>query len=127
MTNRKRLLREVVGLPYYGRSFPFVPWTLRTKLRVSLTFLGELRRELGWGRFLGFWLALPFRIVPALREGHEGYRMTRRSFGVLAEMEWLLLVIMFRILTRIEGPERAYNFTRRAIQKAAVYMMPEYY
>jgi hypothetical protein len=25
---RKRPLSEVSSLPYYGRSFPFIPWTL---------------------------------------------------------------------------------------------------
>lgn len=124
---RKRPLGEVASLPYYGRSFPFIPWKLSSRLRVSLVFARHLYRELGLPGFLRFWLLVPFRLFPALGRYREGLRLTRRSFGCMAEMEWLLLLLIYEELERREGKAVAYRFAREAIQDCSRFMMREFY
>lgn len=98
---------SVEHLPHYGKHFPFIPWSLTSKLRVSWVFAAELRRVLGLRRFLAFWLALPLRLPPTLRRHRAGFREMRRRFGVIAEAEWVLLVVIHGVLEHRDGPAEA--------------------
>ncbi|WP_099025769.1 L-2-amino-thiazoline-4-carboxylic acid hydrolase, partial [Mycolicibacterium palauense] len=119
--------RDVSELPHYGQHFPFLPWTTTTKLRVSWVFARRLRAELGWTRFIAFWLRLPVAALPALRTCRAGFSLMHDSFGFLAEMEWILLVVIHRRLEASSGKERAYRFAREAIQDCSRFMMNEFY
>ncbi len=45
---------SVEHLPHYGEHFPFIPWSLTSKLRVSVGVrAASCRRVLGWPRFVG--------------------------------------------------------------------------
>lgn len=127
MENRRRSLEDVSSLSYYGRHFPFIPWSLGSKLRVSLVFARHLFKELGALRFVIFWLALPFRLLPTYRKYRQGFALMAGKFGFMAEMEWLLLVIIYRDLEKKEGKERAYRFAKTAIQDASSFMMNDFY
>ena len=118
---------SVEHLPHYGKHFPFIPWSLTSKLRVSWVFAAELRRVLGWPRFIAFWLALPFRLPGTLRRHGAGFREMRHRFGVIAEAEWVLLVVIHGVLERRDGAAAAYDFARRAIQRASTFMMADFY
>jgi L-2-amino-thiazoline-4-carboxylic acid hydrolase len=126
-TPRGLPLEDVVNLPNYGKSFPFIPWTLRSKLRVSLVFARTLLHDLGWTRFLVFWMALPFRLGPTYRSHGEGFRLMRAKFGLMAEAEWILLVIIYRYLDKTRGKDDAYAFAKRAIQRSSEFMMNDFY
>lgn len=102
-----RATASVEHLPHYGEHFPFIPWSLTSKLRVSWVFAAELRRVLGLRRFLAFWLALPLRLPPTLRRHRAGFREMRRRFGVIAEAEWVLLVVIHGVLEHRDGPAEA--------------------
>jgi hypothetical protein len=54
---------QVRDLPYYGRNFPFIPWTLTSKLLVSFVFAGNLYGEFGPIQFVAFWLLMPFHVL----------------------------------------------------------------
>jgi len=124
----KRLpLDRVKALPYYGRHFPFIPWTVASKLRVSFVFAGDLLHELGLLRFLGAWFMLPFRLVPAYRKYREGFRSMGCSFGPIAEIEWILLVIVYRDIESKKGKDNAYLFARKAMQRSSQFMMNDFY
>ncbi|MCB2175163.1 MAG: L-2-amino-thiazoline-4-carboxylic acid hydrolase [Actinomycetales bacterium] len=118
---------SVEQLPHYGKHFPFIPWSLTSKLRVSWVFASELRRALGWPRFVAFWLALPFRLPTTLRHHAAGFREMRLRFGAIAEAEWVLLVVIHGVLERRDGATAAYDFARRAIQRASTFMMADFY
>jgi len=118
---------EVSDLPHYGEHFPFLPWSTTTKLRVAWVFTRRLRAELGWGRFIGFWLRLPVAAIPAVRSYRAGFSLMGRNFGVLAEMEWILLVIIYHDLAARSGKDRAYRFAKEAIQDGSRFMMNEFY
>ena len=120
-------LSQVKTLPYYGRHFPFIPWKLTSKLRISLVFAGNLLRDLGLISFVGFWLALPFRAIPTYRASKAGFRLMGSSFGLIAEMEWILLVIIYRVLEKRHGKAHAYDFAKEAIQKSSLFMMNDFY
>ena len=113
-------LSQVKTLPYYGRHFPFIPWKLTSKLRISLVFAGNLLRDLGLISFVGFWLALPFRAIPTYRASKAGFRLMGSSFGLIAEMEWIPLVIIYRVLEKRHGKAHAYDFAKEAIQKSSL-------
>jgi len=53
--------------------------------------------------------------------------MTGGRFGKMAEAEWLLLVIIYRVLERTESADAAYDFSKRAIQEASLFMMADFY
>jgi hypothetical protein len=127
MTTSKRTLDDVARLPHYGEPFPFIPWTLRSKLGVSLVFVRHLFTKLGPVRFVGFWLSVPFRLPAELRRSADALRLIRRGYGAIAKAEWALLVVIHRMLERREGPDRAYDFSRRAIQDASTFMMADFY
>jgi hypothetical protein len=124
---RKRPLSEVPSLPYYGRSFPFLPWKLSSRLRVSLVFARHLYRKFGPPGFLLFWLQLPFRVFPARRQYREGLELTHISFGRIAEAEWLMLLVIYEDLERREGKVAAYRFAKEAIQDCSRFMMRDFY
>jgi hypothetical protein len=118
---------EVSILPHYGEHFPFLPWSTASKLRVSWVFVRDLRAELGWSRFLVFWLRLPVALIPAVRKYRAGFALMGRTFGVLAELEWILLVVIYDDLARKSGNQRAYQFAKDAIQHSSRFMMNEFY
>jgi hypothetical protein len=114
-------------MSYYGRNFPFIPWTLKSKLRVSLVFARNLFGELGLIQFTAFWLLMPFRFVPVYWKFREGFRLMGKNFGFIAEIEWILLVIIYRTLEKKKGKEEAYLFAKRAIQEGSQFMMNDFY
>lgn len=120
-------LSEVKKLPHYGEHFPFIPWSFASKLRVSWVFTVRLLEEIGLLRFAAFWLEMPFRMLPVHRELRDGFRMTRRRFGVMAEMEWTLLVLIYRDIEKRSGKQRAYAFAKDAIQRSSLFMMNDFY
>jgi len=127
MTTHRLPLNQVNTLPYYGRHFPFIPWTLSSKLRVSLVFARNLGGELGPLAFVAFWLRLPFRLVPAYRQFKAGFSLMGQQFGLMAEIEWILLVIIYEVLAKREGKEKAYLFAKKAIQDGSQFMMNDFY
>lgn len=118
---------QVKTLPYYGRKFPFIPWTVRSKLRVSFIFARNLFVELGLIQYVAFWLLLPFRFVPPYRRFRDGFRLMGRQFGFMAEIEWILLVIIYRVLEKKKSKEKAYGFAKKAIQDSSQFMMNDFY
>ena len=118
---------EVSALPHYGEHFPFLPWSTTSKLRVSWVFARDLHAEVGWVRFIGFWLRLPVAVIPALHKYRAGFSLMGRKFGVLAEFEWILLVVIYRDLARKSGKQRAYLFAKEALQHSSRFMMNEFY
>lgn len=127
MTAKNLPLHQVETLPYYGRHFPFIPWSLTSKLRVSWGFGLHLLHEIGPVRFLIFWLLVPFRLLPTHREFRPGFRLMRKQFGLMAEMEWILLVLIYRDLEKRSGKQRAYSFAQKAIQQCSLFMMNDFY
>lgn len=127
MNPKGRPLSEIGQVPYYHRSFPFIPWTMRSKIRVSWVFARHLLRQIGPLRFAGFWLVLPVRLIPVYRKYREGFRMMDKKFGFMAGMEWILLVIIYREIERKQGAESAYLYAKEAIQDASKFMMNEFY
>ena len=120
-------ITEVKTLPYYGRHFPFIPWKFTSKLRVSLVFAGNLLQELGLIRFVVFWLLMPFRAVSVYPKFKAGFRLMGSQFGLMAEIEWLLLVIIYQVLEKQHGKAHAYEFAKEAIQKSSLFMMSDFY
>lgn len=118
---------EVSALPHYGEHFPFLPWSMASRLRVSWVFARTLGAELGWSRFIGFWLRLPVALIPAVRKDRAGFALMGRSFGFLAELQWMLLVVIYRDLAAKSGKQRAYLFAKEAIQRSSRFMMNEFY
>lgn len=118
---------QVETLPYYGRHFPFIPWKFTSKLRISLVFAGNLLQALGLIRFIVFWLLLPVRAVPTYRKFNEGFRLMGNRFGLMAEIEWILLVIIYEVLEKQHGKTYAYDFAKQAIQKSSLFMMKDFY
>lgn len=127
MSGKKLPLDRVRTLPYYGKPFPFIPWALSSKLRVSFVFASRLLGELGWLQFLGFWFLMPFRIIPAWWKYREGLGLTGRNFGSVAEIEWILLLMIYRHLEKKQGKEKAYLFAKSAIQDSSKFMMNDFY
>ena len=127
MTKQGRPVDQVRTLPYYGRSFPFIPWTFISKLRVSFVFARNLFRELGLFQFGTFWLLLPFRFGPMYARFKDGFRLMGKQFGRMAEIEWILLVIIYKVLERKKDKEKAYRFAKKAIQDCSQFMMNDFY
>jgi L-2-amino-thiazoline-4-carboxylic acid hydrolase len=127
MATKSLPLSQVSTLPYYGRHFPFIPWRLASKLRVSSVFAKCLWGEIGAFRFAAFWLRLPFRLRATCREFRAGFRLMRSQFGFIAEIEWILLVLIYRDLEKMEGKEKAYGFAQKAIQQCSEFMMNDFY
>jgi hypothetical protein len=126
--NIRRLpVTHVKNLPCYGKKFPLIPWTLRSKIHVSFVFAKCLFNELGIIQFLAFWLLLPFRFVPVYKRFRDGFRLMGRQFGFIAEIEWILLVIIYRVLAKKQGREKAYHFAKKAIQESSQFMMNDFY
>lgn len=127
MSARNLPLNQVETLPYYGKHFPFIPWSVASKLRISWVFARRLLKEIGPVRFAAFWLRLPLRLQPVHRELREGFRLMRRQFGIMAEVEWVLLVLIYRDLERASGKQRAYAFAKEALQACSLFMMNDFY
>lgn len=129
MTMKKKglPLEQVKELPYYGRHFPFIPWKFSSKLRISLVFTTSFLHEMGPVRFAAFWMRLPFRLRPTYREFRDGFVLMKSRFGWMAEIEWILLVMIYRELEGTAGKERAYDFAKRAIQRCSRFMMSDFY
>lgn len=127
MTSQGRALGEIRQVPHYGEAFPFIPWKMSSKIRVSWVFTKHLFRATSLLPFVGFWLLLPLRLVPAYRKYRDGFRLMGAKFGFMAKMEWLLLVIIYRDLEKKRGAEEAYLYAKKAIQDASGFMMNEFY
>jgi hypothetical protein len=127
MSTKNLPLSQVEALPFYGRRFPFIPWSMAAKLRVSFVFASHFLNEIGPARFAVFWLLLPFRLAPTYRKHRDGFKLMGKTFGFMAEIEWLLLVIICRYLEPKNGPEGAYLFAKKAIQDASQFMMNDFY
>lgn len=50
-----------------------------------------------------------------------------RQFGFIAEIEWILLLMIYQDLEKLEGGEAAYGFAKRAIQRCSLFMMKDFY
>lgn len=124
---KKLPLAEVKHIPFYGQSFPFVPWKFATKIRISLVFARRMFTELGVGWSLLFWLQAPVRMLFAYSKHREGIVLTGQRFGLLAGIEWLLLIVIFRAIERRSGTKEAYRFAKDAMQECSIFLMPEYY
>ncbi|MEZ4517012.1 MAG: hypothetical protein R3C44_09315 [Chloroflexota bacterium] len=48
MTRQKLSLDQIDTVPFYGKNFPFVPWTLTANMQLTLTFAKDLFGELGY-------------------------------------------------------------------------------
>lgn len=127
MTSKGLPLIEVSTLPNYGRHFPFIPWNLASKIRVSLVFAQSLLHEIGPVRFAAFWLRAPFRLLPVYRGYQAGLRLMASQFGLIAKIEWILLIMIYRDLEELEGKEAAYAFVKKAIQRCSLFMMEDFY
>lgn len=127
MAMQRLPVSQVKHLPYYGRNFPFIPWTLKSKLRVSFVFARNLFAELGLIQFAAFWLLMPFRLIPVYKKFRDGLRLIGKQFGLIAEIEWILLVIIYQVLEKRQGEEKAYRFAKKAIQESSQFMMNDFY
>ncbi len=124
----KLKLSEVKNVPYYGKHFPFIPWSFLSKMRVSLVFAQTLYQKIGLLQFLKFWTyILPANLVQTYGKGKKGFKLMKESFGMMAEIEWLLLVVIYQFLEDKKDKEFAYQFSKEAIQKASKFMMSDFY
>lgn len=120
-------LSAIENVPYYGKSFPFIPWTLSSKIKVSLVFSKNLYKEIGIFSFLVFWLILPLKLFPIIRRYKEGLSLMGKSFGLMAKFEWMLLIIIYNKFKKMSGQAFAYSFVKKAIQEGALFMMGDFY
>ncbi len=125
---KKKELSEIKNIHYYGKKFPFIPWSFKSKIKVSLVFAKTLYQKIGFIEFLNFWLfVLPVNLIQTYKKGKKGFKMMKNSFGTMAEIEWLLLVIIYKFLEKKKDKEFAYQFSKDAIQEASKFMMSDFY
>lgn len=120
-------LTEISKVPHYGQHFPFIPWTLGSKIKVSFVFAKHLYHKIGLLNYLQFWLLLPFRLPNVLQSHKEGLRLMQNTFGWMAKVQWILLIIIYEVLEKKVGKEEAYQYAKDAIQDGATFMMNEFY
>jgi hypothetical protein len=126
-TKNKRPIDQAIDLPYFGRKFPFIPRKLGSRLRISLVFSANHFREIGAIQFLAFFLRLPSRLAPTHKDFQKGFELIRGRFGLVAEIEWLLLVILYKDLEKTRGKKKAYKFAQKSIQQSSYFMMKDFY
>ena len=125
---KKLKLSEIKNVPYYGKHFPFIPWSFISKMKVSLVFAKTLYQKIGLFQFLKFWTYfLPLNIFKTYRKDKKGLKMMKKSFGLMAEIEWLLLVVIYDFLKNMKDKDFAYQFSKDAIQRASKFMMSDFY
>ncbi len=121
-------LSEIKKVPYYGKHFPFIPWSFKSKIKVSLVFAQTLYQKIGLFQFLKFWvIILPFNIIQTSKKDKEGLKLMKNAFGLMAKIEWLLLLLIYQFLEKTKDKEFAYQFSKDAIQKASKFMMSDFY
>lgn len=106
-------LAEVEYAPYFGRHFPFVPWSYSTELRVSWVFVCRLISELGAARFVVFWALLPCRLAFLLRHNSAGLHLMDKKFGRMAGLGWSF-VLTARPETAVD-PDKESNSSLREL------------
>jgi len=125
---KKLKLSEIKNVPYYGKHFPFIPWSFKSKIKVSLVFAKTLYEKIGFIQFLKFWIfILPINVIQTYTKDKKGFIMMKEAFGTMAEIEWILLVLIYRFLEKKENKEFAYQFSKEAIQTASKFMMNDFY
>lgn len=127
ITLQKLPLSEISKVAYFGKSFPFIPYSFTSKVKVSLVFAKHLYKTLGLFPFIGFWLALPFRWFPTIKKYKEGIQLMGNSFGWMARLEWILLLAIYDVLEKKFSTDKAYQFSKEAIQDASQFMMNDFY
>ncbi|MCA9908485.1 MAG: hypothetical protein KC519_07535, partial [Anaerolineae bacterium] len=127
MTTHKLPLDQISSVPFYGRHFPFVPWTFKANLQTTLIFARNLFRELGLLRGIGFWLVFPFRMVPTYFKYRKGFNLVYSKFRIMGFMQWIAVVSVYEVLERKTGQEQAYAFIKHAIQDASKVLMSDLY
>lgn len=126
--NTKKQLSEINQVPYYGKSFPFIPWTFMSKAKVSIVFAKIFYKKTGLLTFLNFWLIqLPFNAITTLRTNKKGLGLMKDSFGSMAKLEWFLLIEIYHFLEKRNNKEYAYQFAKEAIQESSKFMMSDFY
>ena len=126
--NSRFTLNEISEVPYYGKKFPFIPWSFASKMKVSFVFAKVLYHKIGLVRFLTFWLyVFPLKAFSLYRRNKEGLKLMQNSFGKMAEVEWFLLVVIYRYLEQFKDADFAYAFAKEAIQEASKFMMSDFY
>lgn len=126
-TSKKLPISEITTVPYYDKSFPFIPWSFKSKLKVSLTFAKQLYKEIGFFSFLLFWIKVPFKWFSLSKKHKSGLNLMKNAFGTMAKIEWKLLLIIYETLERKSGKQKAYQFAKNAIQQASKFMMNDFY
>lgn len=123
-----RPISDIKKIPYYGKSFPFIPWTFVSKVKVSLVFLKTFYKKTSILSFLSFWtLRLPFSTLKTLGKNKKGLHLMKESFGRMAKLEWFLLIEFYNFIEKKNNKEYAYQFAKEAIQKASEFMMSDFY
>jgi hypothetical protein len=126
--NSERQISDINKVPYYGKSFPFIPWTFVSKAKVSIVFAKTLYKKTGLLLFLNFWfLQLPFKTIKTLKKNKKGLRLMKKSFGSMAKLEWFLLIAIYHFLEKRNGKDKAYSFAKEAIQECSKFMMNDFY
>ncbi|MCB1143919.1 MAG: L-2-amino-thiazoline-4-carboxylic acid hydrolase [Leptospiraceae bacterium] len=120
-------ISEISKLPYYGNKFPFIPYSFQSKIKVSIVFAKHLYKMIGFFPFLLFWLFIPFHLYRTNSKYKEGVRLMGHAFGFMARIEWLLLLVIYDLINNKYGKEKAYQFSKNAIQDASKFMMNDFY
>ena len=127
MNAHKLPLDQISTVPFYGKHFPLVPWTLKANIQTTLIFARNLFRELGPLGGIAFWLLVPLRMVPTYWKYRAGFNLVGGKFGLMGFMQWMALVIVYEVLERKHDKEKAYEFIKQAIQDASNALMNDLY
>ncbi|MCA9936643.1 MAG: hypothetical protein KC415_22060, partial [Anaerolineales bacterium] len=127
MTTQKLTLDQINTVPYYGKSFPFLPRKASVRNKEVWAFIKLQAKEIGLFPALAFWIAMPFRLGGVYRQYKEGMDLMKKSFGAEAKMEWAFLILTYKDMEKRHDAEYAYDFIKRAIQAAAPFVMNDMY
>lgn len=127
METKKLSLDQISTVPYYGKSFPFLPRKTNVRNKEVMVFVKLQFKEIGFFPALFFWLALPFRLGGVNREYPKGMDLMKKSFGAEAKMEWAFLILVYQDMEKRQSAEYAYDFIKRSIQAAAPFVMNDMY